>query len=143
MRIIGLLLITAAVALGSEAHPTADGVLFFLDFQSAVFVLGGTLALLLFSGSSIGTMFKVLFSNDVTPEEVQAGSRAWTLTGVYSLTVGAIGTIVGLVIMLNNMDDPAAIGPGMAIALLTQLYGFWLAFAVARPMCRLLEGRAA
>ena len=36
---------------------------------------------------------------------------------------GMIGTLIGLVIMLKNMDDPAAIGPGMAIALLTTMYG--------------------
>ncbi len=36
---------------------------------------------------------------------------------------GMIGTLIGLVLMLQNMDDPKAIGPAMAIALLTTLYG--------------------
>ena len=57
--------------------------------------------------------------------------------------MGAIGTIIGLVIMLKNMDDPAAIGPGMAIAILTILYGFILAFAIALPVRSRLEDRAA
>ncbi len=43
--------------------------------------------------------------------------------GRYAPAFGMIGTLVGLVIMLGNMDDPAAIGPGMAVALLTTLYG--------------------
>ncbi len=137
MRIIGLILIALAIALGFGADLTA-----LIDIQSAVMVVGCTLALLLFSGVNIGTMLKTLFSNSAAPEEKQAANRAWTLTGVYSLMVGAIGTLVGLVIMLKNMDDPAAVGPGMAIALLTQLYGFLLAFAIAFPMRRLLEDRA-
>ncbi len=43
--------------------------------------------------------------------------------GKYAPAFGMIGTLVGLVLMLANMDDPAAIGPGMAVALLTTLYG--------------------
>jgi len=45
-----------------------------------------------------------------------------------------IGTLVGLVQMLANMSDPAAIGPAMAIALLTTLYGAIIANAFATPM---------
>ena len=37
--------------------------------------------------------------------------------------MGMIGTLVGLVAMLGNMADPKAIGPAMAVALLTTLYG--------------------
>ena len=40
---------------------------------------------------------------------------------------GMIGTLMGLIIMLGNMDDPSAIGPGMAVALLTTMYGAILA----------------
>lgn len=43
--------------------------------------------------------------------------------GRFAPAFGMIGTLMGLVIMLGNMDDPAAIGPGMAVALITTLYG--------------------
>ena len=43
--------------------------------------------------------------------------------GKFAPAFGMIGTLVGLVLMLANMEDPAAIGPGMAVALLTTLYG--------------------
>jgi chemotaxis protein MotA len=49
----------------------------------------------------------------------------------YAPAFGMIGTLVGLIIMLGNMDDPAAIGPGMAVALLTTLYGA----AVSNMLC--------
>tara|TARA_B100000925_G_scaffold235942_1_gene184614 strand:- start:1745 stop:2509 length:765 start_codon:yes stop_codon:yes gene_type:complete len=47
---------------------------------------------------------------------------------------GMIGTLIGLVIMLQNLSDQAAIGPAMAVALLTTFYGAVLANAFALPM---------
>lgn len=47
---------------------------------------------------------------------------------------GMIGTLLGLVIMLKNLSDPSAIGPAMAVALLTTFYGAILANAMALPM---------
>ena len=52
-----------------------------------------------------------------------------------------IGTLVGLVIMLMNMDDPNAIGPGMAVALLTTLYGSMFANMLALPLADKLGTR--
>jgi chemotaxis protein MotA len=54
-----------------------------------------------------------------------------------------IGTLVGLGIMLKNMDDPAAIGPGMAVALLTTMYGAIIANAIALPLADRLGRRSA
>lgn len=48
--------------------------------------------------------------------------------------MGMIGTLVGLVLMLGNMDDPKSIGPAMAVALLTTLYGALIANVIASPM---------
>ncbi|WP_240220897.1 flagellar motor protein PomA [Rheinheimera hassiensis] len=48
--------------------------------------------------------------------------------------MGMIGTLVGLVAMLSNMDDPKAIGPAMAVALLTTLYGAFIANVIAIPL---------
>jgi chemotaxis protein MotA len=53
--------------------------------------------------------------------------------GRYAPAYGMIGTLLGLVMMLGNMSDPASIGPGMAVALLTTLYGALLAYAVFLP----------
>jgi chemotaxis protein MotA len=47
--------------------------------------------------------------------------------------MGMLGTLVGLVAMLQNLSDPAAIGPGMAVALLTTFYGSYLANLLAGP----------
>ena len=64
-----------------------------------------------------------------------------------SPAMGMIGTLVGLVAMLGNMDDPKKIGPAMGVALLTTLYGAVLANMIALPIAdklalrRVEEGR--
>ncbi|MCP5055617.1 MAG: motility protein A [bacterium] len=55
--------------------------------------------------------------------------------------MGMIGTLIGLVQMLQAMEDPAAIGPAMAVALLTTLYGAILAFVLFAPIASKLETR--
>ncbi|MBF0282843.1 MAG: MotA/TolQ/ExbB proton channel family protein [Magnetococcales bacterium] len=58
----------------------------------------------------------------------------WSGVGELGPAMGMIGTLIGLVQMLASMDDPAAIGPAMAVAILTTLYGALLANIVALPM---------
>ena len=53
--------------------------------------------------------------------------------------MGLIGTLIGLVQMLANLDNPSAIGPAMAVALLTTLYGAVLANMVLTPLANKLE----
>ncbi|MDR2905343.1 MAG: MotA/TolQ/ExbB proton channel family protein [Helicobacteraceae bacterium] len=57
-----------------------------------------------------------------------------SLAGSY----GMIGTLIGLVAMLVNMSDPSAIGPAMAVAIITTLYGAIFGNVVAAPMAYLL-----
>ena len=52
---------------------------------------------------------------------------------------GMIGTLVGLINMLQNMDDPNSIGPAMAVALITTLYGSLLANWIATPVATKLK----
>ena len=60
-----------------------------------------------------------------------------------SPAMGLIGTLVGLVQMLGNLDDPSTIGPSMAIALLTTFYGAVLANVVFSPLASKLERNSA
>jgi chemotaxis protein MotA len=55
---------------------------------------------------------------------------------------GMIGTLVGLVIMLSNMSDVEKLGPAMAVAILTTLYGSLIANIVALPIAKKLEIRS-
>jgi chemotaxis protein MotA len=55
--------------------------------------------------------------------------------------MGMIGTLVGLVAMLANLADPSAVGPAMAIALLTTLYGSLIGNGFAGPIANRLQAR--
>ena len=57
--------------------------------------------------------------------------------------MGMIGTLIGLVAMLGNMADPKAIGPAMAVALLTTLYGAMIANCIFMPIVTKLENYSA
>lgn len=61
----------------------------------------------------------------------------------YAPAMGLIGTLIGLVQMLGNLDDPSTIGPSMAVALLTTFYGAVLANMVFSPMASKLERNSA
>lgn len=88
---------------------------------------------------------KTLLSKDRTLAEERHtnGAKIFSdLTGM-APAMGMIGTLIGLVAMLANMDDPKSIGPAMAVALLTTLYGAVLANAVTEPIADKLSLRAA
>jgi len=60
----------------------------------------------------------------------------------YAPAFGMIGTLFGLVIMLQNMDDPSKIGPGMAVAILTTLYGAIVSNLFSGPLADKLAKRS-
>ncbi len=61
----------------------------------------------------------------------------------FAPAMGLIGTLIGLVQMLGNLDDPSTIGPSMAVALLTTFYGAVLANMVFMPLASKLERNSA
>lgn len=63
----------------------------------------------------------------------------WRRIAEVAPAMGMIGTVISLVAMFARMNDPAAMGPAMAVAMLTTLYGLILAFAVAGPIASRLE----
>ena len=67
-------------------------------------------------------------------ERHDKGASIFSTLGTYSPALGLIGTLIGLVQMLQNMDDPSRIGPAMAVALLTTFYGAILANVVFHPL---------
>ncbi len=70
------------------------------------------------------------------------GQDIFKAIGDVGPAMGMIGTLIGLVQMLSNMDDPKQIGPAMAVALLTTLYGAILANMFALPIADKLAVRS-
>jgi chemotaxis protein MotA len=71
----------------------------------------------------------------------QRGQKLFKFMGATAPAMGMIGTLIGLVQMLQTLDNPATIGPAMAVALLTTMYGAIMAFVVVNPIAEKLERR--
>ena len=79
---------------------------------------------------------------DLMLERLTEGTAIFKAMGDSAPAFGMIGTLVGLVQMLSTMDDPAAIGPAMAVALLTTLYGALIANLACLPIADKLDLKA-
>jgi len=75
-------------------------------------------------------------------ERHKLGQRLYKSMGSFAPAFGMVGTLIGLVKMLQSMNDPSAIGPGMAVALITTFYGALLANLVFLPLAGKLKLRS-
>jgi chemotaxis protein MotA len=75
-------------------------------------------------------------------ERHRLGSEIFTTMGTFAPAVGMLGTIIGLVQMLMQMEDPSQIGAPMAVALLTTFYGTLLANLLFLPVAGKLKTRS-
>lgn len=76
---------------------------------------------------------------DNTTERHKIMANFWDKWAEAGPAWGMIGTLIGLVNMLQNMSDPSSIGPSMAVALLTTLYGSLIANWLAGPTAQKLK----
>lgn len=90
-----------------------------------------------------GSTIKQLLNKEqlMTLEHNRSAARVFTAFADVGPAMGMIGTLIGLVQMLSNMEDPKSIGPAMAVALLTTLYGAMLATMIASPIADKLSLR--
>jgi len=70
------------------------------------------------------------------------GADIFIAMGTYAPAMGMIGTLIGLVQMLQTMSDPSSIGPAMAVALLTTFYGSVVANVFCMPLAGKLKNRS-
>ena len=112
MKIISLLIIVSAI-LGTIL--VSSGISAFIDVPSLLAVIIPVIASIPAKHGLEG--FKELF------REGENQNKILHTMGVTAFLAGAIGTMIGMIIMLGNLQDKAAIGPAMAISLLTILYG--------------------
>ena len=76
-------------------------------------------------------------------ERHRGGAGMFDSMGALSPAFGMIGTLIGLIQMLGNLENPESIGPGMAVALVTTLYGTLLANLFFLPIAGKLKVRSA
>ena len=87
---------------------------------------------------------EALLKKDIkmTVQRHTTGQNIFRGMGSAAPAFGMIGTLIGLVQMLSGMDDPKSIGPAMAVALLTTLYGALIANLVCLPIADKLALRS-
>lgn len=66
----------------------------------------------------------------------------WETLGEYGPAWGMIGTLIGLICMLDELSDPSSLGPKMAVALITTLYGSLIANFIANPMANKMKTKS-
>lgn len=102
------------------------------EIEDPFLLLGVQMAV---DGTEAELLEKILRSEmDFLGTRHRTGKSLLDTMGRYAPAFGMIGTLMGLIIMLGNMDDPAAIGPGMAVALITTLYGAILSNLLFLPL---------
>ncbi len=79
---------------------------------------------------------------DYVEKRHSSGKSVIDTCAALSPAFGMIGTLIGLVLMLLNMEDPSAIGPKMAIALITTFYGAVMANLIFIPLGTKLKRRS-
>lgn len=78
----------------------------------------------------------------VMTQRHKIGQKIFLAMGTYAPAFGMIGTLIGLIRMLQNLTDPAGIGPGMALAMVTTFYGALFANLFFLPMAGKLKQRS-
>lgn len=125
-------LIDEVVELADEARK--GGLLSLEGKETSSKFLGEGIQMLV-DGHDADVVRTVLFKDlKQSMERHEWGAKIFTALGDVAPAMGMIGTLIGLVAMLSNMDDPKSIGPAMAIALLTTLYGAMFANMIALPV---------
>lgn len=79
---------------------------------------------------------------ELTAREHKLGYSVLKSMGAYAPAFGMVGTLIGLVQMLANLDDPSSIGPKMAVAMITTFYGAIMANLFFIPMADKLKLRS-
>lgn len=94
-------------------------------------------------GSDAGTIERICRTElEATDIRHATGSSLVESIGRAALVFGMLGTVIGLIVMLGRVNEPAQIGPGMAVALSTTLYGLLLANVLCLPLARKLTYRS-
>ena len=137
MAVFGLILVLVLLAWGTGAQ----NLKYLWDTPSVIMVGVTTLGLVLFAGGRIPVMFKAVFARSASPEELRAGIEGWKKARIYSLAAAIFGGLIGLIIMLNNLNDPSQLGPGMAVALISFVYAMMVGFVFCLPLQVRLEAK--
>ena len=134
--LLGAALLLAAVLMGSSLGA-------FINLPSMLVVIAGMICFSLahHDAGAIRDALRHALSNDPSPNVQKDISVLATLRKT-TYGSGVAGTLIGLVQMLQNLDDPKSIGPAMAVAILTALYAVLIVEFLIDPLTNRILSRA-
>ena len=137
MGIVGFVILIGLVFVGLGSVRTK-----FIDIPSAVIIVAPCIALLSFSfGTQIAKAIKTVFNKHADKQSLMLGVDFFERARSYIVVCGVLGTLIGQMIIGKHMDDPAAMGPALALSLLTQIYALLIAFGIILPISSSLQRR--
>lgn len=80
---------------------------------------------------------------EIEAEEGNVSAKLWADFGALCPTVGVLGAVFGLIHVMENLDNPSALGPGIAVAFVATVYGVGAANLIALPISSKLKRRVA
>ena len=133
LRMLACLLLLPLLIIAAVMSHGSPFVLF--NAPSLLIVIGTTLAggIWSFGGSELGrVLMETLKGEALDGERVTAGVVVYERMSDLFCASGLLGTLIGMVLMLQALDDPRAIGPALSVALLTLFYGLLFGELVCR-----------
>lgn len=134
----------AALLLVAMGWHDPESIYMFIDIPSLIIVLGCTTLFTCAHHSAthvLTALVAALSSRSLTPHESLHHQRVLSTARLLAASSGVVGTMIGLVQMLANMDNPSKIGPAMAVALLCTFYGIVLAEICLAPLVHRLRSQ--
>lgn len=140
-RLAGLLMFVMMIYWAISSRTELDA---FFDEGSLVVALGCPIALLIacFGWGGCSRSFEALFGGRATTE----GVSFFRMGAGFCFACGFLGTVIAMVMILINTNNPTSVGPALAMALLTQLYGVFMAvlcFTASISIARRISGDSA
>ena len=138
MYFIGLLLavfiLVATMLLGGSP-------ILFVNAPSFLIVVGRSIALhcATHCGKNNSALFKFSVPDNLSDDERKSRSAVIKDFRTFLVVSGWIGFLIGVILMGANLSDLNYLGPGLAVALLTVFYGYFLSYFVYYPLQRRLE----
>ncbi len=95
-------------------------------------------------GFDPATVTEILESNiNIDADEIESSGKVWESAGGYSPTIGILGAVLGLIFVMQSLDNPDQIGSGIAVAFIATIYGVGLANLVFIPLGTKIKRKAA
>ncbi len=137
-RISGALVVFVSIFFGGGIAAQPE---IFINIPSLATTLGVIIGGVMFSGRSLDNLVSINWKKSEADDLIYS-ANTYRYMGTLGIGGGIVGTLIGWVLMLANIEDPAMIGMGLSISLLTVFYGVTLKYLLFDPIAVRLEDRA-